>query len=105
MDDTLAAVGAAVACQQCGRPLAGSVSDDFHTEKCQAAWHAARTSQLVDDEPGPMTPQEAALAAGWAVMREALDTYTRDPNVAAYGEFLRTREALRAQYDRIEADG
>ena len=45
VDETLAAIDAAVGCQQCGKPLAGSVSDDFDTEECQAAWHAARASQ------------------------------------------------------------
>ena len=101
VDETVAAIDAAVGCQQCGRPLRGSVSADFDTEECQAAWHAARAARLVDDEPEPMTPHEAALEVGWAVMREALTTYTRDPNAAAYAEFLRTREALKAQY-RIE---
>ena len=50
VDDTLAAIDAAVGCQQCGRPLDGSVSADFDSEECQAAWHAARASRLVDHE-------------------------------------------------------
>jgi len=42
VDETLAAIDAAVGCQQGGRPLDGSVSADFDTEECQTAWHAAR---------------------------------------------------------------
>ena len=51
VDDTLAAIDAAVGCQQCGRPLDGSVSADFDTEECQTAWHGARTSRLPGGEP------------------------------------------------------
>jgi len=51
LDDTLAAIDAAVGCQQCGRPLDGSVSDDFDTEECQTACHAARASRLPGGGP------------------------------------------------------
>ena len=62
VEETLAAIDAAVGCQQCGKPLAGSVSDDFDSEECQAEWHAARASRLVDDSD--------ALESALATMRD-----------------------------------
>lgn len=46
MTDILAAIDAAVGCQQCGGPLGPSPSDDFCRQDCQDAWHAAHTDRL-----------------------------------------------------------
>jgi hypothetical protein len=35
-------------CQQCGKPLGTSVSDDFCRQECQAAWNAERAKPLSD---------------------------------------------------------
>ena len=40
--DIIAAIDHATGCQQCGKDLSGSVSDDFCSEECQRTWHAAR---------------------------------------------------------------
>lgn len=40
--DIVATITAAIGCQQCGRSLGGSPSDDFCGEACQERWHAAR---------------------------------------------------------------
>lgn len=40
--DIIAAIDEATGCQQCGKPLERSVSDDFCGEGCQQAWHAKR---------------------------------------------------------------
>jgi hypothetical protein len=48
--DILAAIDAAVGCQQCGSPLGGSPSTDFCSSGCQEAWHAARSDELVGYE-------------------------------------------------------
>lgn len=52
--DIISAIDTAVGCQQCGKPLEGSVSDDFCGEGCQQRWHANRVSNQVDKAPsGP----------------------------------------------------
>jgi hypothetical protein len=43
LDDTLSAIDAVLGCQQCGKSLTDSVSDDFCSEEHQVAWHRART--------------------------------------------------------------
>jgi hypothetical protein len=40
--DIIDAIDSATGCQQCGKDLSGSVSDDFCSEECQRAWSAAR---------------------------------------------------------------
>lgn len=66
--DILDAIGAAVGCQQCGRPLGDSPSDDFCRQSCQHAWHGARADELVgcrepwdrpEDFPLGVIPPEA----------------------------------------------
>lgn len=42
----LGRIDAALGCQRCGRPLGPSPSDDFCNQRCQEAWHAARTVAL-----------------------------------------------------------
>lgn len=46
-ESTLAAINRAVGCQECGRGLGASVSDDFCSQGCQTDWHAARSEPLV----------------------------------------------------------
>ncbi len=46
--DILAAIDAAVGCQQCGGKLDESVSDDFCGQDCQQAWAAQHTEPLTD---------------------------------------------------------
>ena len=75
LDDTLAAIDAAVGCQQCGRPLDGSVSDDFDTEECQTAWHAARTSRLAGGEPARVFVGPGSTAWGLTVAAPLLDEF------------------------------
>ena len=104
VDETLAAIDAAVGCQQCGKPLDGSVSDDFDTEECQAEWHAARASRLVDYEADAnvdpvqvsLRIDSAALEAVLVAMREVHVTYRRAPTGAAFDELIRTHDMLRA---------
>ncbi|MDF2969533.1 MAG: hypothetical protein K0Q93_3311, partial [Nocardioidaceae bacterium] len=38
--DIIAAIDSVTGCQQCGKDLTGSVSDDFCSEVCHQAWHA-----------------------------------------------------------------
>lgn len=52
--DIIAAIDSATGCQQCGKDLTGSVSDDFCSEKCQGAWSAERV--------GISTPKSVRLA-------------------------------------------
>lgn len=47
MTDILAAIDAAVGCQQCGCPLGASPSDDFCTSSCQEDWAAQHVEPLV----------------------------------------------------------
>ena len=97
VEETLAAIDAAVGCQQCGKPLNGSVSDDFDSEECQAAWHAARASRLVDCEPPRVSFRigSAALEAVLVAIREVHVTYRRAPTGAAFDELIRTHDMLR----------
>jgi len=46
MSDILATIDAAIGCQNCGGPLADSVSDDFCGPGCQRLWAAANTLPL-----------------------------------------------------------
>ena len=98
VNETLAAIDAAVGCQQCGRPLAGSVSDDFDTEECQTEWHAARASRLVDCEPPRVSFRidSAALEAVLVAIREVHVTYRRAPTGMAFDELIRAHDMLRA---------
>lgn len=51
-NDIISTIDTAIGCQQCGRPLGDSPSDDFCSSECQMAWLAARTEALsVYDEP------------------------------------------------------
>lgn len=62
MSDILDVIDAAIGCQQCGRQLGGSPSDDFCSEGCQRAWHAAHTEPLVNrPEYEDGRPQRARL--------------------------------------------
>lgn len=70
--DILAAIDAAVGCQQCGGTLDGSVSDDFCSQDCQQDWTAQHAEPLVGyqepwhrpwDFPGVGT--EAAVSVQW----------------------------------------
>lgn len=70
--DILAAIDAAVGCQQCGAKLDESVSDDFCGPSCQADWHAARAEPLTGyrepwDRPWdfPGVGSEAAVSVRW----------------------------------------
>lgn len=45
-DDIIAAIDHATGCQQCGKDLSGSVSDDFCKEECQRAWQAANVARV-----------------------------------------------------------
>ncbi len=65
VDEAIAAIDAAVGCQQCGRPLDGSVSDDFHDEECQTAWHAARASRPAPLEPGVGIMRDESIARAY----------------------------------------
>ncbi len=47
MTDILDAIAAAVGCQHCEGPLGDSPSDDFCTDLCQEAWHAAHGDRLL----------------------------------------------------------
>ncbi len=73
-EPTLAAIDAAVGCQQCARPLDGSVSDDFDSEDCQAAWHAARASRLPGGEPARvhLWTDPFARVSELVIMRECI---------------------------------
>ena len=106
VDDTLAAIDAAVGCQQCGRPLDGSVSVDFDTEECQTAWHTARASRLGGAAPVLMSMRmdSATMESRLASMGDRIAAFARDAGraLAAYDELCRAREALRAQHDRNE---
>lgn len=55
--DTVSAIDSAIGCQQCGRPVSGSPSDDFCSENCQAVWQASRL-----DRPGLRLVSPAAPA-------------------------------------------
>jgi hypothetical protein len=44
--DIIAAIDSATGCQQCGKDLSGSVSDDFCSEQCQRAWQAANVARV-----------------------------------------------------------
>jgi len=97
VEETLAAIDAAVGCQQCGKPLNGSVSDDFDSEKCQTAWHAARASRLVDCEPPRVSFRIGSdvLQAGWDAVRNVQFAYMRDRSGVAFDELIRTHDMLR----------
>lgn len=49
--DILADIDAAIGCQQCSGPLAGSVSDDFCGQDCQQVWHMARVDPVAVPAP------------------------------------------------------
>ncbi len=94
LDDTLAAIDAAVGCQQCGRPLDGSVSDDFDSEECQAEWHAARASRLADRDPA-----RVCLWAGPLAQLSEL-AIARDESIArAYEQFVARQRGMRIPND------
>jgi hypothetical protein len=44
--DIIAAIDSVTGCQQCGKDLTGSVSDDFCSEVCHQAWHAVHVSKV-----------------------------------------------------------
>lgn len=91
MTDILAAIDAAVGCQQCGGTFGQSPSDDFCDDACQKAWHAERAEQLDgyrepwDDYelPGvgtegyrPAHPNADLLAADWREVHRAMSELT-----------------------------
>ncbi|PWK81703.1 hypothetical protein C8D88_116114 [Lentzea atacamensis] len=45
MTDIIARIDAVTGCQQCGKPLGPSPSDDFCGEGCQHAWHVKRAQE------------------------------------------------------------
>jgi len=104
VDDTLAAIDAAVGCQQCGRPLGGSVSVDFDTEECQTAWHAARASRLPVPVSIRIDIDSAALEVCLAAIREAHVTYRRDLNGGAFDSLLRAHDTLRTTLQNGDYD-
>jgi hypothetical protein len=55
--DILDAIDAAVGCQECGCRLDGFPSDDFCSDGCQQAWHAARADELVGYREPWLRPQ------------------------------------------------
>lgn len=46
MDDIIDQIDAATGCQQCGKDLGRSVSDDFCSESCQTQWYQGRSAPL-----------------------------------------------------------
>jgi hypothetical protein len=118
--DILAAIDAAIGCQHCDAPLAGSVSDDFCGQACQHAWHAARTEQLAGyrepwDRPAefPGLGHDRWVSTAWRLprstgdraadlraARHALVMATTDEQLAAVAvrmESLRDRQAAAAR--------
>jgi len=98
VDETLAAINAAVGCQQCGRPLDGSVSDDFDTEGCQTAWHAARASRLPAGEPVRVFVGPGSTAWGLTVVAPLLDEFMA--RTAEQVRALRARQRQESGEDR-----
>jgi hypothetical protein len=43
--DIISAIDSVTGCQQCGKDLTGSVSDDYCSEECQRAWQAANVAR------------------------------------------------------------
>lgn len=69
MTDIIAAIDEATGCQQCGKPLERSVSDDFCGEGCQQRWHANRIAPKVQHRPAPEGPRPAFHLVGATVYR------------------------------------
>lgn len=65
--DIIDAIDRATGCQQCGRDLFRSVSDDFCSEDCQQEWSANRFGAAVDADS--VLGTEAVTA--WGVSAEA----------------------------------
>lgn len=61
--DFIDQLDAAIGCQQCGRPLGNSPSNDFCGEVCQEHWHVARAAYLpADEEPWELGPSGVIAA-------------------------------------------
>lgn len=89
--DIIAAIDAVTGCQQCGRTLEGSVSDDFCGERCQRTWAANRVGVPVHD-PILDSADRAALARVFAQLM---------PTAEQCGEaFRQFGEALRREDDQ-----
>ncbi|WP_037345914.1 hypothetical protein [Sciscionella sediminilitoris] len=78
MNDILDQIDAAIGCQQCGRELGDSPSDDFCSESCQQRWHAGRAGatrpwfdEVDPDAVARMLEAHNALAAVVRAFAEA----------------------------------
>lgn len=100
VDTTLSAIDQAIGgepeCVKCGRPLGGSVSDDFCSEDCQAAWRV--------DQAGPV-PQAPPTTANEEVPETAptqplgwLGPAPQDAYVRAGHEILDTVSAFVSRF-------
>lgn len=66
------AIGSEPDCATCGRPLAGSVSDDFCSETCQAAWRVNQVGPVPEapfhselDQADPVAMRWHAFLTRW----------------------------------------
>ena len=73
MTDIISAIDQATGCQQCGKPLERSVSDDFRGEGCQQAWHAKRADSLKVTSAEIGLSAESAMLGLSSGMRRARD--------------------------------
>lgn len=98
MTDILDQIDAAIGCQQCGRSLAASVSDDFCSEDCQYAWYQSRVA--VSQEFSPIEYRDPDLERARAANRRHLSDRA-DSLLYAWGGIneLRQRMGLSPLYE------
>lgn len=93
--DIIAAIDEATGCQQCGKPLERSVSDDFCGEGCQQAWHANRVALVPQTAPSP----EWSLAPGGVIRGHTCHLEIRED-----GTIMDNTGAILAREARLNID-
>lgn len=89
MTDIIAAIDHATGCQQCGKDLTGSVSDDFCSEECQRGWQAVNVAHVKQVEP-EVNRRIQVYAGGFAAaMNAALEVMEARFTFPAGGQVFR----------------
>lgn len=92
MTDIIAAIDEATGCQECGKPLGRSPSDDFCSEICQRTWHARQGDEGVVPSFRGATPDVVIMdeLAAWA------------GGAVSYGEFMLRASAAETEAGRVQ---
>lgn len=93
MTDIISAIDQATGCQQCGKPLGSSPSDDFCNEGCQTAWHAGAehvTAAAGDPEAVGLRRADLRMASdrvfSWSASANGVSVWfcTTDPDLTLF---------------------